>query len=279
MNDLSVNQASSLRWTFYQDVVRYAAMGFTSIGLLRPKLDEMELDDAAELLYEMKLSVSSVSWIGGFTEGGIFPLRRAIEDAQEGLRAAASLQARCVLLNPGAQNGHTVSNARRVLQQALSELVPYAEDLHVRLVIEPTFYYDGQDRSMLDGWEEVLEVIAPYPAAWLGLSLDLFHIGDDEKLLEHLPMLMDRVALVQLADRARNCRQRCRRLPLGRGDYPIERWLGTLRRLQYAGPLELELFGEELRGMDYCASIQQALDYLARLGFVTAVDSGTGYRA
>ena len=275
MHDLSVNQASSLRWTFCQDVVRYSALGFTSIGLLRPKLDEMDLDDAAELLYEMKMSVTSLSWVGGFTEGGVFSYPRAIEDAQDALRAAALLQSPCVLLNPGGQNGHTRKNARRVLLQALRELVPVAEDLHVRLVIEPTPIHDGLDRNMLDGWEEVMEHIAPYPSRWLGLALDLFHIGHDEKLLSQLPTLLDRVALVQLADRAQDCRRRCRRLPLGRGSNPIERWLKSLRDLKYTGPIELELYGEELRGADYHTSIQQAQDYLARLGFVTPVGSGT----
>lgn len=265
ITELSINQASSWRWSFCQDVLRYATLGCSQIGIVRSKLDELDLHDAAELLYEMKMSVSSLSWVGGFTGGEMFSFARAVDDALEVLRAAATLQARCVVLHPGSQNGHTRRNAIRLLSMALDELAPAAEDLHVRLAIEPMLPHDGFDCTMLRDWQETMESIAAFPATWVGLALDLFHIGHDTSLMAELPALIDRVALVQVADRTRDCRSRSRRLTPGAGDCPLAAWWEQLRTVHYSGPIELELYGDALQEADYAGTIQAALAYLARL--------------
>jgi hypothetical protein len=73
---LGISQLSSLRTSFFQDVVRSAAAGCTSIGIWRSKVDELGVEEAVDLVFEMKLAVSSLSWCGGFTgsEGGSFAM-------------------------------------------------------------------------------------------------------------------------------------------------------------------------------------------------------------
>jgi len=67
LRDIAVNEFSTLRWNFQEDVVKYASQGINKIGVSRDKVSDFGVDAAADLLFEMKMSVSSVNWAGGFT--------------------------------------------------------------------------------------------------------------------------------------------------------------------------------------------------------------------
>ena len=68
MNTLAISQLSTLRWSFEQDAQAYTARGFKGIGIYRPKLEDFGLDRTpSSCLAESSLSVTSLSWVGGFT--------------------------------------------------------------------------------------------------------------------------------------------------------------------------------------------------------------------
>jgi sugar phosphate isomerase/epimerase len=258
MESVSINQATTLRWNFFEDVVRYAGMGIESIGVLRTKLEDEDPQDAIDLLFEMKMSVSSLSWIGGFTGSDGISHQQALDDAHDAIRQAAQLHAGCLIVYPGAQNGHTDNHARRLFRTALDELIPVAQDHGVRLAIEPMSLMDGYDRSFFDGTSELLAWADDYAPSALGLVLDLFHVGHNLKLLQKLPQFASRVALVQIADRRDGCIFRCQRRHWGEGDLPLHSWLAALQRDGYQGPYELELCGREFTPNTYRQTIRRA---------------------
>lgn len=251
MDSVSVNQASTLRWSFFEDVVRYAAMGIESIGIVRSKLEDEDPQEAIDLLFEMKMSVSSVSWVGGFTGSDGRSHAQAIDDGLDAIRQAAQIHAGCLLVYPGAPNGHTANHARRLFRSALDELVPVALDHGVRLAVEPMSLMDGYDRTFYDGARELLTVLDDYPAAGLGLALDLFHVGHDLTLRGQLAKLVPQIALVQIADRRSGCVFRCQRRHWGEGHLPLQSWLRELRIHGYRGPVEIELQGREFTAQNY----------------------------
>lgn len=258
MESVSINQATTLRWNFFEDVVRYAALGLESIGIVRNKLDDEDPQDAIDWLFEMKMSVSSLSWIGGFTGSDGVSYTQAIDDAQDAIRQAAQLHAGCLILHPGAQNGHTFNHSRRLFRSALDELLPVAQDHGVRLAVEPMSLTDGYDRTLFDGWRELLTIVDEYRSESLGLVLDLFHLGQDRSLLESLPRLVSRLALVQVADRRAGCVFRCQRRHWGEGQLPLQEWLKALRTCGYQGPYELELCGRDFTMATYRETIERA---------------------
>ena len=64
---LSLNQASTLRWSFEEDVLRYRLAGIDTMGVWLPKLLEYGEDRGLEWLCENGMSVSTLSYAGGFT--------------------------------------------------------------------------------------------------------------------------------------------------------------------------------------------------------------------
>ncbi len=235
-DSLGISQFSTLRWSFFQDVVRSAAQGYNSLGIWRSKIDELGLDEACDLLHEMKMSVSSLSWCGGFTgsEGGSFRLQ--IDDALEAIAQAGTLRASCLIVHPGARNGHIRSHAWRLLEDAFRILLPVAEDYGVRLALEPM---PVSSWTMLEGLDETLAFCSRFPEEQVGLIWDLGHLGTVRSAWDRLPLLVNRIALVQLADRASNS-PKAGRCMLGQGLVPFRAWLHQFAKCGYRGPWEIE---------------------------------------
>lgn len=234
---LGISQLSSLRTSFFQDVIRSSAAGCTSIGIWRNKVDELGIEEAVDLVFEMKLTVSSLSWCGGFTgsEGGSFTMQ--IDDALEAIEEAAAFRAGCLLVQPGALNGHIQRHARRLLEDAFKILLPVAEDYGVRLALEPM---RASSWTLLNGLDETVRFVEQFPKTQVGLVWDLGHLGTDHQAFERLPQLVDRIAVVQLADQ-RSANHRSGRCLLGQGDVPLGHWLNQFRHSGYRGPWEIEV--------------------------------------
>jgi sugar phosphate isomerase/epimerase len=250
MDRISVNEVSTFSWNFLEDVVRYSTFGFGGIGVWRHKISDFCDQTVSELIRTSRLKVSSLQWVGGFTGNDGLSFAEAIEDAISAIRSASILQAGCLIVHPGSANGHTRRHARRLLVNALNELVPIAEDFGVRLALEPMHCESGAEFTFLDQIDSSLEIAAQYPAKRLGIVLDLYYFGCDLSLADDLLSNVERLALVQLADRrCAPLNEQNRSFP-GEGTIALSDWIRTLEQGGYRGFYEFELLGEDLAKMD-----------------------------
>ncbi len=259
MQRLSISEFSSFRWTFFQDVIRYSQLGVHSIGVWRSKTEEFGYEEAADLLFEMQMRVSSLSWAGGFTGSNGFSHVAAVDDAIEAVYQAHLIGAKQLIVYPGGRNHHTQSHAFRLAKNGIEAMLPTARDLGVKIVIEPIL-----DRpspwSFMNGPEAYLDLIRHFCPNEVGIVLDLFHVGQNVGFLAEIASLADRIALVQLADGRFEHREfvRCQ---LGQGRIPIGRWLTMLQQIDYEGDFEIELHGYEFEDLDYRDVLEQSRDY------------------
>ena len=263
---ISVCQFSTFRWSFEEDIARYSALGIGSVGIWRRKLDDIGHSNGLDLVYNTKMSVSSLHWAGGFTGDGQ-TFADSIEDAIESILLASQLNANCLILHPGSRNGHTIKHAHRLLESALTTLIPIAADYGVKLVLEPMFGKQSAKWTFINNYNRWLELFDKFPAEHLGCVLDTYHSGFDSRVFEGLDQLVERVALVQLADRNFSNHETDQpeppRLPLGQGQVPLEAWLGKLQHLGYDGPLELEIHGPVASKIDYHSMLDSTIDFLS----------------
>ena len=89
MARVSMNEMTTYRWSFEEDVLHYAAAGIRGIGVWRHKLSDYGEEKGIELLAEHRLEATSLMWGGGFTGSDGRSHRESIDDAKEGLRTAA----------------------------------------------------------------------------------------------------------------------------------------------------------------------------------------------
>lgn len=265
MRQISVSQFTTCQWTFEEDLLRYQALGFDSIGIWRRKIDDIGQRDAIDMLYDSSLNVSSLSWAGGFTGSDGRSFVDAVDDAIDAISLASKLNAGTLIVHPGARNNHTNSHAFRLLEWALTEIAPVAQDFGVKLSIELIPGFVESPWTFIHSFAQVDQLLDTFEPCQLGLVLDLYHAGLNTPTLNRLERFADRINLVQLSDRMSTSETKESRLLPGQGTVDIAAWIAKLDTMNYNGPIELEVHGEGVDGTDYFDRLDLAYDYLQQL--------------
>ena len=265
MAKLSINEITTYRWSFEEDVHQYRAAGIESIAVWRQKLSDYGEEKGVELLEETGLDVSSLLWAGGFTGSDGRSHQDSIADAEEALRLAAAMRAQTLLIYSGARGGHTHSHARRLMKSALSALCPIANEYGVGLAIEPMHAGCAAEWTFLTGLEDTLDLLEGVGNTTVKLAFDTYHLGDSPEIVARLPNLVDQIATVHLGD-AREPpsgeQDRCR---IGDGILPLAEIVGALTAAGYNGYYEIELTGVEFEAADYGELIAHSRDAFHQL--------------
>ena len=90
MARLSINEMTTYRWSFEEDVVELQAAGIPAIGVWRQKVADVGEDRAVDLLAQSGLAVSNLLWAGGFTGSDGHTFAESLQDAADAIRLAAS---------------------------------------------------------------------------------------------------------------------------------------------------------------------------------------------
>ncbi|HOM16104.1 MAG TPA: sugar phosphate isomerase/epimerase family protein [Thermoguttaceae bacterium] len=265
MAKLSVSETTTFRWSFEEDVKNYAGAGIPSMGVWRQKLSDCEEARAISLLREHGLEVSHLFWAGGFTGSDGRSFRESVEDAQEALRLAKRLGAGCLLVYTGTRAGHTYNHARRLVRDALLELVPLAENLDLAIAIEPMHPACAGSWTFLTTLEETLMVLDMVGSPRVKMVFDTYHLGHSEGIVERIKELVPRVALVQLGDTRTTPTIEGNRCRLGEGTLPLADMIASFASAGYDGYYDVELLGEEFSQADYPSVLLHAKESFARL--------------
>lgn len=251
MSRLSINEMTTYRWSFEEDVNRYHAAGINAIGVWRQKLSDFGEEKGIELLAETGLNVSSILWAGGFTGSDGRSHRDSIDDARDAIRLAAAVKADCLVVYSGSRGGHTHNHARRLIKGALSELAPLAGELGVTLAIEPMHKGCAGEWTFLTSLTDTLELLDAVASPHVKMTFDSYHLGFEDAVVEQLPTIAPRVGIVHLGDAKIppvGEQNRCR---LGDGILPLASIVQQLESAGYDGWFEVELMGEEIEATDY----------------------------
>jgi sugar phosphate isomerase/epimerase len=260
-----MNEITTFRWSFADDIESYQQAGYEGIGVWRQKIYDWGEDEAIDLLAESGLAVSNLLWAGGFTGSDGRGLDESVEDAADALRLAAAVQADCLVIYPGGRNNHTFRHAGRLLHMALEELLPLAETVEVPLAMEPMHAACAADWTFLTDLRSVMDLLEDFRSPFLKLAYDTYHwpleAGQRELLIEAAPLL----GIVHLADRRLppTCDQE--RCPLGCGQLPLDEIVGTLLEAGYAGAFDVKLMGQEIESSDYWTLLAQSRQAFADL--------------
>ena len=262
---LSMNETTTFRWSFEEDVANYAAAGIKAIGVWRQKVSDCGEQRAAELLRAHGMTVSHLFWAGPFTGSEGHTARESIDDTADALRLAVSFGAKCLVVCTGSRAGHTVNHARRLVVTALKELAPLAEELGVAMALEPMHPGCAGQCTFLNSLDDALTVLSAVGSTHVKMVLDTYHLGQSSCLVERIPEIVSRIALVQLGDARRppdGDQNRCR---LGHGTVPLQSIVCALRKAGYDGFFDVELWGEDLEAIDYHALLEHSKDAYAAL--------------
>jgi sugar phosphate isomerase/epimerase len=251
MARLSVNEMTTYRWSFEEDVSHYRAANIGAIGVWRQKLADFGEEKGIELLAESGLAVSNLLWAGGFTGSDGHTYQESIKDAADAIRLAAQLRAGALVVYSGGRNGHTQNHARRLFQGALRELLPLAGELQVVLAVEPMHAGCAGEWTFLTTLKETQLLIEALDSPWIKVVLDTYHFGHVPGVLEQIRDLSGRIGIVHLGDSSSPPDRDQNRQRLGTGTVPLREIIKTLKETGYDGYFDVELMGEEIEASNY----------------------------
>ena len=260
-----MNETTTFRWSFEEDVKQYAAAGIPAIGVWRQKLSDCGVAKARDLLDQSGLKVSHLFWAGGFTGSDGRSYKESIQDAAEALRTAAALDCRILVVYSGPRAGHTNSHARRLVAGALAKLADEAGACGVTLALEPMHSGCADQWTFLTTLDDTLDLLDSVASPQVKMALDTYHLGQEEGLIERLGTIVPQVALVQLGDARRPPRGEQNRCRLGEGVVPLAAITAALQAAGYDGYYDVELLGEELEAADYVSLLEHAKTAFAGL--------------
>jgi len=247
---LSVNELSTMKWSFEEDVVHYHEAGFSALGIWYPKLLEYGHEKAAELLIEYQFSISSVTCVGEFTGAKGISYRQGLLQSLDVIQSAADLGAKTVVIMLGGRNGHTRNHSIRILASALDVLAEAAQAVGVHLALEPMHSGCTSD-SYLNTIPQCLDLISRVDNPNLGIAFDSYHLTQDSSSLPWLDCCAPYVRLVQLGDAKHAPMGRQNRCLLGHGRLPLLNLITLLQQHSYDGFYEIELLGAGVEHIDY----------------------------
>lgn len=248
---LSLNQITTYHQGFDEDLIHYREAGIGRVGVWRPKLEEFGELTALEMLEDLDMGVSSVSWVGGFTGRHGYAFDDAIREARELIRWAGMARAESVVIASGGRAGHTARHARRLLVEALEILGPEASAANVKLAVQPMMTLFAEEWTFLATIDETLQILSEVDHPQVGMAFDTYHLWREPNLLNRIRQIAHQVALVQLSDWHREPQSEYDRTLIGDGTIPLAEIVQAFEDSEYTGSFEISLWSEELWKSDY----------------------------
>jgi sugar phosphate isomerase/epimerase len=247
---LSLNQATVHRLRVDEVAALCVKHEIPAVGLWRDKVAELGLAESVTAVRAAGLHVSSLCRGGFFTRAGRDGREAALADTRRAITEAAELGTDTLILVCGGlvPGSRDLALARRMVADAIGELVPTAQHLGVRLGIEALHPMFCADRCVISRLGEAVDLAGQFPADAVGVVVDSYHVWWDARLADDIARAGQRIVSYQVGDWV---------LPLpadtllGRGhvgdgviDFgPIS---ASVRAAGYDGYVEVEIFNQDI---------------------------------
>ncbi len=264
MRRYSINQITTLRWSFERDLEHYARVGVSCIGVSIAKLEAFGIGRGVILLRDSGLRVSCL------TSSGMFPLgdeegeQQALERTKRHIEIAAEIGADCLMVMPG--NGlHLAWEESAVRAKALVEkLVPVAQAARVRLAIESANPLQAE-LSFLRSFDEALDFVADIRSPSVGVVLETNEAWCERRLYKNIRYRTELIGLVQVSDIKIGTTAVSDRAVIGDGEVPLRRICRALSEAGYRHWYDIELVGPKIEAEGYESVLSRAMQRFEEL--------------
>lgn len=179
LNTATVKQ----QWDLPQAIEGCVRNEIRGISPWRDQIKDYGLSETAKHIQDAGLQVT------GICRGGMFPVEKKadwqamIDDNRLAIDEANTLNADCLVLVVGGLPGTSkdIKAARKQVEDALGELLPYARAANVPLAIEPLHPMYAADRACVNTMEHAND-LCDILGDGLGIAVDAYHVWWDPNL-------------------------------------------------------------------------------------------------
>ena len=199
---LSLNQATVKHLSLADAVALCARHDIPAIGLWRDRVAEIGLAGAAAAVRAAGLHVSSLCRGGFFTRADADGRAAVRADNRAAVAEAAELGADTLMLVCGGlvPGSRDLGLSRRMVADAIGDLVPEAQRLGVRLGIEALHPMFCADRCVVASLGEAVDLALTFPADAVGVVVDTYHVWWDARLADEVSRAAGRIVGYQICD-------------------------------------------------------------------------------
>ncbi|HXM58856.1 MAG TPA: sugar phosphate isomerase/epimerase family protein [Candidatus Dormibacteraeota bacterium] len=244
---LSLNQATTDRWTLREAVEGCARQGIGWIGPWRHRVAEAGGREGARLIRDAGLRVSSLCRGGWFPAATAEERRARIDDNRRAVEEAAELGTDVLVLVCGPAPDRDLPAAREMVAEGVAATLEHAAACSVRLAVEPLHPMFAGDRSVIVTLAQALDLAERFPAERCGVIVDAYHVWWDPAVEAQIARAAGRILGYHVSDWLVPTPD----LLLGRGlmgdgVIDLRRLRGLVEAAGYSGPVEVEIFNREL---------------------------------
>lgn len=247
LSRLSLNQATTQNWGMAETIEGCARAGVGWIGLWRHKVSELGLAETARRLSGAGIQVSSLC------RGGFFPAASAEVRQQridENLRAvdeAVELGAPVLVLVCGPSPDRDLDAARRMVEDGIYKVLPYALDRGLRLAIEPLHPMYAGDRSVVVTLAQANAMAERIASPGVGVAVDVYHVWWDPDVYLEIARAGRNIVGFHVSDwLVPPPDHLLGRGMLGDGVIELRRLRQAVDAAGYGGPIEVEIFNQQI---------------------------------
>ena len=187
MNDpgrLCLHTITTRPWSVETAAKKYRAAGIRGISVWREALEGREPARVGKMLGDEGLEVVSLVRGGFFADRDAGKRRKAILENKRALEEAAALNAPLLVLVCGADPRQSLEDSRKQIEEGIGTLIPMAEELGIKLGIEPLHPMYADTRSAINTLKQANDLAEKAASDLVGVVVDVYHLWWDPQL-EH----------------------------------------------------------------------------------------------
>jgi sugar phosphate isomerase/epimerase len=234
--------------------------GVPAIALWRDKVAEVGLAEAAHIVRESRLRVTSLHVGGDFPAASEAERRARIDDSRRAIEEAAELGAEVLSLRAGPAPDRDIDAARAMVVEGIEQTIPDAEQSGVKLAVEPLHPMFAADRSVVVTLSQANDMLRRLDSPQVGLVVDAYHVWWDPDLYNQIDRAAGRIIGFHIDDWQANENPAASRVMMGDGVIELRRIKTAVEETGYAGPIEVEIFNQviwEMPGKDVLEQMKE----------------------
>ena len=246
-SNLNIHQVTFRdQWSFRESIEGMARHGVHATAVWREKLQELGVEEAAQILGDNGMSVSAICPVGLVTAPGESGFQAGLDDNRRAIEEAVAIGAPCLVFISGGlpEGSRDLEAARAQTLASIAALVPEARAAGITLGIEPLHPMICAFRAVLCSLEQANDWCDQLDADdTVGIVVDTYHVWWDPNVAREIARAGKRIRAFHINDWLEDTADlRLDRGMMGDGVIDIPGIRKMVEDAGYDGPPEVEIF-------------------------------------
>lgn len=189
LSRLAIHTMTTKPLSLSNAIREYRDRGVTGISVWKEALEGIGVEEAKRMLDDAGMFVPALVRGGFFCDPSPNERQLRIDENRRLLETSAALSADMLVLVVGATVGVPLERQRGWVREGVQAMLPEAEELGVKIAIEPLHPMYAADKSCINRLAEARRLCEEIDHSSLGVAVDVYHTWWDPDLMTEIELL------------------------------------------------------------------------------------------